>query len=264
MREDFDKVLVERPRMGHKNKYRHVRNKKINKRQLEVISHEGMRTPHVRNWGGKRLNENLSPLKHYLYSKVGQRWDDVYSDIRKMMGKNPNAVKGHILQHIFQYVEKNTYEKEGKRYRNTGYSWRSNPYELPNEDLYIDDDGYLRKYKRKVVKQLTRKQQQEVERMKTERLLHDGTLARKINGIWFVIEFAPIESRHIHIFKYDTVDYLTKQTVSKVKETVTANDVLGVRGSPQKFEETYGKRVYARSKKAMNSQSLKRNGLAND
>jgi hypothetical protein len=31
----------------------------------------------------KDFGENLRPLKQYLYSKVGQPWDEVYSELKK-------------------------------------------------------------------------------------------------------------------------------------------------------------------------------------
>ena len=186
MRPDFDKVLCERPRRGGNITQR--RREDNPKKQELLLSKEGMRRPHIRHWNGKELNEFLAPLFRYLQSKVGKPWNDTYSKIRTMMGKNPNAVQGHILQHIYGWggVELHTVTKGNKVFN---YPPHSN--ELNNGQLYVDDNGILRKYHSKIKKK-NYKQRQEDKWMETARHLPNGNQARKINGLWFEIILSPI------------------------------------------------------------------------
>jgi hypothetical protein len=221
-----------------------------------------MKINHIIGHGGKELNEYLPPLYRYLNDQVGRRWDDVYSEIRKtIVGKNPNAVKSHILQHIFGFngVELHSYSIGNKRYRNNGY-YRSGPMELYGDQLYVDDEGILRKYKSDK-KKVNYAQVMKEKWMETARHLPNGNQARKINGIWFEITLSPILEAQIQttwspLTKYSTTRYAT--------HTALVNDVLGTRGEVKDFERIYKAKVYASSKKAINSKDLRKHDLQND
>jgi hypothetical protein len=81
----------------------------------------------------KNLNENLRPLFQFLEKSVGRRWDDVYSEICANI--NPNkAIDYHVLQHVGWHVD--LHNREEKWYSRGG-------------NLYVDDDGILRKSARR-------------------------------------------------------------------------------------------------------------------
>lgn len=110
MRADMAKVIVERPRrQGWSTRAgRQPRDSDL------LPSNEGMRAPHVRHYGGKELNENLAPLLRFLNSRVGQPWDDVYSEICENI-RVTNTVQDHIRVHVKQFVETATsMDKEGR------------------------------------------------------------------------------------------------------------------------------------------------------
>ena len=86
MREDMQKLIVERPRWGspitnHKSKKRlssdEVRTALVDSEDYD--SGPGRASSARRD---KHLNENLAPLRRYLRSQVGRPWDKVFSEIR--------------------------------------------------------------------------------------------------------------------------------------------------------------------------------------
>lgn len=90
MRKDMSKILVERPRAGG-SKHGIRNNRRVTKQllssnpEIEVDSFKGIRKVHKIHNDQKELNENLKPLVRFLHSRIGQKWDDVYSEIMKNM-----------------------------------------------------------------------------------------------------------------------------------------------------------------------------------
>ena len=262
MRPDFHKVLCERPR--HKPFNADKRHRKDNLDYEDMPTKENMKINHIRGWGGKELTDHIAPLYRYLNYQVGRKWDDVYSEIRKtIVGKNPNAVKGHILQHIFGFggVELHTYGDGKQRFENTQGYGSIGLRELSNGQLYIDDDGILRKYNRKGPKKKSWGQLREEKWMQTAQHLPNGNQARKINGLWFEVVLSPILESQI-LTTWSEPNKYTKTSYPSYQALV--NDVLGMRGSPKDFEHRYKAPVYASSKRAMNSKDLKKYELKND
>lgn len=114
MRADMSKVIVERPRLG------------------AGWSQQGDRLPrNIEDWPTrarkcpdktKHLNENLAPLKRYLRSQVGSRWDDVYSAISKHL-RPSNAVQQHVRDHLRDFVSTRVEFREGVPYSLPGVGW---------------------------------------------------------------------------------------------------------------------------------------------
>jgi len=262
MRPDFDKLLTERARIGHSMKYHKVRNKKNRKNDAENLpAKEGMKASHKkygRDW--KYLNENLQPLVRFLNKQVGRPWNDVYSEIRKMMGKNPNAVKGHILQHLYGFggVRLHTVALGDKRLHSDQYL---QGLELSDGELFVDEAGIICRYQRKVKKKSYNQLKQE-KRMETIRDLPDGNQLHKIKGIWYKVILLPILPKHIHLVKSTTV--LFGKTYERTIENVVVNDIFGVRGSRRDFVEKYNKEVYAASKQNLNKKDLLKYNISND
>lgn len=98
MRADMAKVIVERPRRieRHTPRGRTVA-------PDDQPSHEGMRARHVRNWGGKVLNENLKPLRRYLAKQVGRPWNKVYAEISANL-RPSSAIQQHVRDHLHDFV----------------------------------------------------------------------------------------------------------------------------------------------------------------
>lgn len=147
MRPDMVKVIVERERNGHIRDFHLARHKKKFKPKdlEEAVTHEGLAVRHKYFWGdAKALNENLSPLRGFLRSRVGKPWNKVYSELNEFV--NPNsAVQMHIRQHIDGYVEMHAKKDEyGNYYSQTRWGGRIL---LKPGELYVNQAGILCKAK---------------------------------------------------------------------------------------------------------------------
>lgn len=125
MRPDMAKVIVERPRRleGFSRKGRVLP-------PDDLASHEGMRLRHVRNWGGKVLNENLAPLRRYLERQVGRPWNKVYAEISAHL-RPTSAVQQHVRDHVQDFVAVNP--------RRLAHQLRQRPgSDLWHQPFYVD------------------------------------------------------------------------------------------------------------------------------
>ncbi|HEX7866609.1 MAG TPA: hypothetical protein VF555_16760 [Variovorax sp.] len=106
MRDDMDKVIVERPRRGGRvqgdgRKWRNSR---------ERGSHLGMKRGYGRT---KWLNENLAPLRRWLHKQVHRPWDKVYAELCSGIDKR-STVQAHIFEHIDQFVVRDAVMRDGE------------------------------------------------------------------------------------------------------------------------------------------------------
>jgi len=106
MREDMDKVIVERPRRGGgvQGDGRNWRNSR------ERGSHLGMQCGYSHP---KRLNENLAPLKRWLHKQVHRPWDKVYAELCSGIDRR-STVQAHIFQHIDDFVVRDAVMRDGE------------------------------------------------------------------------------------------------------------------------------------------------------
>ena len=105
MRSDISKILVTTARYGSRLKNGEVRSLR---RERITEDYDGptktsMKPSHHRFTDRKELNEYLSPLYRYLEKSVGQKWNDIYSDVCAH-NKRGSAVGEHIFIHLFDYV----------------------------------------------------------------------------------------------------------------------------------------------------------------
>jgi hypothetical protein len=176
---------VERPRRGGD------RSRRGRISDIEFLpAKEGMR----RRWTDhKSLNENLAPLRRFLASRVGRRWDAVYAEINEHLAVR-NAVQQHVRTHIGWFVAlqlevapDGTFYDHGWR----GANWHD------GYDLYVDPrDGILKRsrsdkaYRREAQQ---RHQRRSAQRAKAEQIVL-GPLRelQRLNGVWYEIEFARV------------------------------------------------------------------------
>lgn len=148
MRKDMDKILVTTPRVGSSMKNGEIKSNRRKMREgrySELSSYSSMK-PKSRKWDDRKmLNEYLNPLVRYLQKNCGKPWDKVYSDICKNMDKR-GAVKAHIFQHLFDYVEKNPVFRDGEVYTHSSVGlW---PLYKTGYTFYVDPIGILKEPKR--------------------------------------------------------------------------------------------------------------------
>lgn len=112
MRYDMAEVVIERPRARSGNRFHsvRVRYKGMDLNTLDDLpKNQGYRRPFIEGHGDcKEFSDLLGPLHRFLISKVGQKWNDVYSEVRERL--NPDStVQIHIIGHLFQFIETETY-----------------------------------------------------------------------------------------------------------------------------------------------------------
>ena len=94
MREDMFRVIVERPRRTRgkplKTKIRYVKDDRHRITRRRIACERGDQ---------KWLNENLAPLKRYLFKQRGRKWDNVFSEIRARLDTvSASQSKKHRLE----------------------------------------------------------------------------------------------------------------------------------------------------------------------
>src|SRR5258708_30579579 len=98
MRPDMFKVVVERRRRmeGLPRKGRELPDDAL-------PSSQGMRRPHIVGWGGKRLNQNLAPLRRFLGRQVGRPWTKMFAYICEQLQPR-TTVQLHARAHIEPFM----------------------------------------------------------------------------------------------------------------------------------------------------------------
>lgn len=121
MREDMDKVIVERPRIGSRLPSRKKGYRKYV--QKAGIDNLPSREPMLGRWRGRErwLNEHLGPMRRFLRSRVGRPWNKVHQELCEHVSFD-NAVQKHVLAHVFDYVQLHV-EIQGRQIISTA-DWR--------------------------------------------------------------------------------------------------------------------------------------------
>ena len=256
MRPDMSKVIVERPRRrGYDT------NGKGRRQDPDLqVSHEGMRAPHIRHWGGKELNENLAPLYRFLRSKIGQRWDDVYSEICENI-RVTNTVQEHIRVHVKQMVTVKIWiDDDGEPWDMDG-----NPRKLSNTPYakyWVDPrDGVLKFNAAKTYKQRNQEiwDKKREKEQATIRSLPGGIELRKANGIWYQVELLPVPPMiKKDVYRLDGSVYQCK-TGGHAYDVILGQTVYSRWNLGSPYAATY-----CCTKRQLNRNELKRYGVANN
>ena len=168
MRQDMDRVLVTRPRLGGK-----VRRKGRAYPIEHLPARVGMKRALVlAKADTKTLNEHLQPLRRYLHTQVGRPWDKVWSDIAA--GLRPTStVQQHVRDHVFDFVARDVFLRGREPWlREFG---RERPLRESYRELWVDPrTGILRHNRHRETWRQTQRQRRE----RTERALQ----ARMVPG----------------------------------------------------------------------------------
>lgn len=114
MKPDFGKCVIERPRVGSSRPSEKARRygKFVIDKEDGSLDYEGMtklpcsRGDRVRS-SDKEFTDLLGPLRGYLRSSCGRRWDDVFSELSTLLGRAGHALRHILTQHLD--VAANTY-----------------------------------------------------------------------------------------------------------------------------------------------------------
>lgn len=136
----LDKLVVERPRRGGGIKTPPGSKKKWQKNGYEGKTRESLRRPWQESNCAKDFSDHLGPLRRLLRSKIGQHWDDIYSELCQRLDRN--TVTGqHVFHHIWGIVERNVVLVDGVPYPKIR-SRHAKPFPLGHwrETLYINPE----------------------------------------------------------------------------------------------------------------------------
>ncbi len=272
------KVIVERPRIGSrtatsddpKGWQKRVSGKYADLEDMPF--RESMGKKYRSGWEeGKQLNENLSPLKRFLMKSVGRPWDKVYSEICERINVN-SAVQAHIRQHVYDFVEKNTFMQDGRVFYNaTGYKGGPTPIEESFDDLYVNPQTKLLcKNKNKTRKNKNWWKQNQKKDEPT--FYHYGEYAfSKKEGIWYILTMkrvpdGPYMTDIPNHPRNGTGSWRIPTAIGYIKDEYMGNSLAYL----MTYDKAHMRHVYgstewycARHKQA-NSMELKRHGLKND
>ncbi len=200
MRPDFNKLLVERERIGHRNSYHENRKHKafdVADGDGPIGGRESMKVRHKYAWGGKRFNENLRPLKNWLQSVLGKKWDKSYSELRQTFDAR-SVINNHILQHLFQYVEINAKVIDGKVMVLRKYGHREGdvngyaPVKNCDSEFYVcPKDGTLKRSTRETYKSVMKARRVEADKLEKskKRIIDKYNELHLIDDVWYHIVF---------------------------------------------------------------------------
>ena len=197
MREDFGRVIIERPRRG--SRWRNVKIRHFGKfiHTDEGIEYEGLtRIPSTSKAAllayrdRKDPSDLLGPLHKYLKSSCGRPWDDVYSEIAHTLGR---FTKSEGIRHIVDAhidVYKNTFRGDGggvyentARWRNRG---RVDVHSYSRGHFYIEPEtGLLRASRFEKRKFVTSNADAPNPTIPIDNL----SIYERIDGIWYLLRY---------------------------------------------------------------------------
>jgi hypothetical protein len=234
------KVICEEPRHGGGPR-KFGRRASLDSDLLPKI--EGMRRPHRdRKWFG----EHLSPLRRWLRSQVGRRWDDVYSEACSVIMPD-SVVRNHIKFHLLEFVQRHTFVRNGQVWCFTCWSRPSNE-KLVDEaasrwsPFYVHPrTGFLCEVPSRC-RELPWNERAARKRAETCRWVNERTALLKLNGLWFECEMQAFGGRDPQPM-YDVASRASLETWEAA--------------------ERYGKHAVCVRKRQLSREELRRNGLIN-
>ena len=180
----LSEIVIERPRNGMRISLKKLKGFKKQLHKLtEEASQDGLLNPYLikpRN-KSKYLSDHLGPLRRFLRSKVGQPWNNVYSELCQRLKTNTMAGQ-HVISHVWDYVEQHVEIIDGVIYSKQRYrirldiSYRDRFYIHPETGILCAVEKVPRKQKRK-------QEQTDVV------IIDDNRQYHKLNEIWYLITF---------------------------------------------------------------------------
>ncbi|BAT55834.1 hypothetical protein NOS3756_48280 [Nostoc sp. NIES-3756] len=225
----LSEIVIERPRHGMRISLKKLKGFKKQLHKLtEEASQDGLLSPYLikpRN-KSKYLADHLGPLRRFLRSKVGQPWNDIYSELCQRLKTNTMTGQ-HVIGHLWDFVERDVEIIDGQVYHKTRHNYRNRLVASCRDGFYIHPETGILCAVEKVPRKCKRKQEQ------TDILIIDDTHQyHKINDIWYLITFED----------FPPTDYVT--------------DVL--RGLIHRSVATYrGRKIYAASKQQCNKKEIR-------
>jgi hypothetical protein len=189
------KVIVERPRRGHDFRARFLKGRskalQIGWEQDSLPVIEAMKANYNRKFS-KSLNENLAPLRRFLFSRVGRPWHEVHTEIRKNLSVT-NAVQMHVWQHVPDIVEANPLWIGGRPYHSM---WYADPRPVTRVTLYVDAEGVLRRGWAPTYNDEQRRLRKQKPAPSFIKLGDNRIAKQSPEGLWFEVTLSKLPAHH--------------------------------------------------------------------
>ncbi|MFP4300354.1 MAG: hypothetical protein ACLFT0_21305, partial [Spirulinaceae cyanobacterium] len=182
----LDKIIIERPRYGSHDKAKKVQGYR---KRLYKITQEAQEDGYLQPYLFKPqktriLSDNLAPLYRWLRSKVGQPWDNVYSQLCQQLETN-SVIGQHILHHLWDIVKRHVeirnndiYAKHKSKYPLISYGNRPLFYVHPETGIFC---------------LAPRKQKSETSSQDDVVIINRYQQYRRIDDIWYFVSFKDVK-----------------------------------------------------------------------
>lgn len=193
MREDMFKVIVNRPRWGHRHAPRSKTRYDKCPDRARVTGHRMM----LETKYTKHLNENLAPLKRFLHKQRGRKWNDVFSEICQHLDTG-STVKMHVREHLQDFINYNTKQKaDGSLYASDRWGGYATSAQW-HAELYVDPADGIIKETRELCKRLKIQYRRDYYRNYCKakpgpegiKKLNDLSYRVQLSGIWYQLKFS--------------------------------------------------------------------------
>ncbi len=238
------------------------------KRRLQLVDGESlepvrqsMRRVHLQGYGKESLL-NLSPLRRFIASKVGQPWSKVYAELRQALRQRDPAMTDPM---DYLRVEPNTSMLDGEVVCHS--RWGGFHLAEAYCDYYVHPQTGLlcrstnragrAKYNRE------REASYQAEREARMRVLSDTVQLHCVDGQWYEVTLGTLPSAAAYT-RYYAMTYLEQYTC---RATIERFDVVRHKqvwsSDFHDLAALYGRKgVYALSKRQLNRRELKMHGLS--
>jgi hypothetical protein len=264
MRDDMDKVLVERPRLGGGG----VR-KGRSPRDPELLPRfQGLRRQAREHGGHKQLNENLAPLRRYLERQLGRPWNTVHGEMRARIDTG-NTVQAHIMTHVDQFIRLRVTKTPATEMTPCGLiyqamTWGDAFRPVRERDLYVDpDDGIIKRARRRLAVRPRAKPPGTT----SSRHLAPGRIGVEVDGVWYgvtlktyqLVSVGADSASAVRGMLFDVEGDMTPEWMDPFLGPVWAWDKVKLK----RIADAYGPGMLARDKRQLSRRDLARHGLAN-
>ncbi len=190
--------VIERPRGGMRISLKKLTGyKKTIQKITDEASLDGLLQPYLIKpkqivAKTKHFSDCLGPLRRWLYSKVGQPWDDVYNELCQRL--ETRTLSGqHILFHVWGFVERNVVLIDGIpcyktcRHYSTTYSCYKGYQPVYPGKLYIHPETGILYLVQKAPKEPPKKRDDVVS-------VDSYHQYRKLDDVWYLVTLKDISS----------------------------------------------------------------------
>ena len=182
----LSEIVIERPRSGMRISLKKLKGYRKRLRKLtEEASEDGLLSPYLikpRN-KSKYLSDHLGPLRRLLRSRVGQPWNDVYSELCQRLDSSTMAGQ-HVLSHVWDYVERHVELIDGIPYRKPYWGTYRSLENYYREQFYVHPEtGILCAVEKKP------RQQKRIQPRTDMVIVDPYHQYRKLKDIWYFVTF---------------------------------------------------------------------------